>query len=205
MKQRFKKFLRQRKLLLILALVAIFLTVTAASCGSESAASKKASGAAHTEQAAVANSLDNMLKSQPIPARPWSQLRQNLIEIQTSQMDTTQTTTFFFNQGVQVPVMSCPSIGFPIETTAQLTNPQQIIQDQGNQNGGNVPIPQIDPPGVYSGSDSTGTYAMCINAKGEAYAVYWEGFVQTVTGPATWLKDHVELTGPPSFAFTKGK
>lgn len=145
--------------------------------------------------------LSNYEQSQPAPIRPWSQLRQNLIELETSQTDTTQTTTFFFNQGVQEPVQSCPSIGFPIASTSEITNPEQIVGS-----GGSNSVPQIDPNGIYAGN-STGTYVMCLDAQGKPYADYWEGFVQTVSGPATWnAADHkVELTGPSSFKFTVGK
>ncbi len=145
--------------------------------------------------------LNNYQKNQPAPVRPWSQLRQNLIEIETAQADTTQTTTFFFNLGSPAPIQSCPSIGFSIASTSEITNPEQIV----GENGVNA-IPQIDPNGIYAGQ-STGTYVICIDAQGRAYADYWEGFVQTVTGPAKWntQTNSVELIGPPSFAFTKSK
>jgi hypothetical protein len=125
----------------------------------------------------------------------WSQLRQTLISIETAQADNTQTTTFFFNQGVQDPISSCPSIGFPVASTTELTNPLQN-DGQGGQGAGAV-IGQVDPTGVYSGS-STGTYVVCISANGGNYVQYWEGFVDNVTGPAVWntTTHQVQLTGP---------
>lgn len=149
--------------------------------------------------------LDGYQKAQPVPVKPWSQLRQNLIEIESSQADTTQTTSFFFNQGVPDPLISCPSIGFPIPSTYQLTNPEQVI-NKGQYDNGSVVIPQIEANGVFTG-DTSGTYVICIDATGKPYASYWEGFVNTVTGPAVWDKDAktVKLTGPPSFDFTKEK
>lgn len=142
--------------------------------------------------------------TQPTPVFTWSQLRQNLIEIETSQAHTTQTTSFFFNQGVANPVMSCPSIGFPIASTDQLSNPQQISFHGGSGGGGNEVIPQVEANGVFTG-DSTGTFVICVNAQGQPYASYWEGFVQTITGPAVWQNGQVTLTGPPSFTFTKAR
>lgn len=146
--------------------------------------------------------LATLSQSQPVPSFNWSQVRQNLIELETAQAQTTQTTTFFFNQGIQTPIMSCPSIGFPIPSTYQLTNPVQA-ETHGYQDAGTVTVGQIEAIGVYTG-DSTGTYVICVDATGKAYANYWEGFVQTVTGPAVWndSKKQVELTGPPSFDFT---
>lgn len=196
-----------KKRITALALIVFGVLALGACTSTTTTGQRAAKDSANNEQQSIADGLINMEKSQPLPRFSWSQLRQNLIEIQTAQSDTTQTTSFFFNQGVQEPVQSCPSIGFPIPGTTQLSNPDQKITDVGRSAGsGNVTIPQIDPNGVYSG-DSTGTYVLCIDATGHPYANYFEGFVQTVTGPAQWnvTKHEVELTGPPSFAFTKGK
>jgi len=65
-------------------------------------------------------------------------------------------------------------------------------------------VSQIDPNGVYQGN-STGTYVICLNAQGKPYAVYWEGFVQAVTGVARWNGHGVDLVGEPSFNFTAHK
>lgn len=140
--------------------------------------------------------LVDMQNAHPVPKFPRSQLRQNLVEIVTAQAETTQTTTFFFNLGVVDPVNSCPSIGFPIPATMQLTNPLQIAT-------GGVAVPQVEPTGIFSG-ETTGTYVMCIDAQGRAYVIYWEGFVQTLTGPAEWKDGRIQLVGPPSFEFSTG-
>lgn len=168
--------------------------------------SGKKPDATKSDQQVSSNILENYQKSQPVPMFNYSQLRQNLIEIETAQSNTTQTTTFFFNQGVQQPVMTCPSIGFPIAATNQLTNPQQMVTNGNNTWGWGAPLAQIDPNGVFSG-DTTGTYVMCVNAQGKAYANYWEGFVQTITGPAVWdeASHSIKLTGPPSFDFSTQK
>lgn len=143
--------------------------------------------------------LNDLLKAHPVPKFARSQLRQNLVEITTAQATTTQTTTFFFNMGIKEPVNTCPSIGFPIPATAQLTNPDQLWT---GHNGRSEILAQVEPTGVYTGN-TTGTYVMCIDAEGSPYAVYWEGFTQTLTGPAEWTGEGVDLVGPPSFEFTK--
>lgn len=157
------------------------------------------------DRATAAANLDRLNDSQPVPEFSYSQIRQNLIEITTAQAETTQTTSFFFNLGVDGPVMSCPSIGFPIPTTAQLTNPDQAIGDIGH-NGSGAVIPQAEQTGIYTG-DSTGTYVVCVDAQGRAYAHYWEGFVSTVAGPAEWNDEaqQIDLVGPPSFDFSEGQ
>jgi hypothetical protein len=198
---------RNKKWFIAIAMLAAFLVLSAESCQGRADTQKKQQAVAAHESDVSANILSAYSKSQPPPQRPWSQLRQNLIELETAQMDTTQTTTFFFNQGVREPLSVCPSIGFPIAATSQLTNPdQKITESRSDGDNGNVVVPQIDPNGVFAG-DSTGTYVMCIDAQGRPYANYWEGFVQTVTGPAKWNADagRIELVGPPSFEFTKGK
>lgn len=153
-----------------------------------------------TDRAIADKQLAGYQKNQPVPVFDWSQYRQNVIEIETAQARTTQTTTFEFNQGVQDPVSSCPSIGFPIASTSQLTNPDAKVPNH------DLTLPQIEANGVYTGV-STGTYSICIDAQGKAYASYWEGFVKTVTGPAKWntTTHQVELVGPPSFEFSKGR
>ena len=161
--------------------------------------------AVQKDQATSASILSQFETAQPTPQFKWSQYRQTLIEIETAEADGTQTTTFFFNQGVQNPVQSCPSIGFPIASTSELTNP---VQDDNNGPNGNagVAIGQIDPNGVYAGN-STGTYVLCVNADGSTYAAYWEGFTYTVSGPAVWdtTTNSVKLTGPSSQKFSVGK
>jgi hypothetical protein len=142
--------------------------------------------------------LQDLQKAHPVPKFKYSQYRQNLVEIVTAQADATPTTTFFFNQGVKDPVASCPSVGFPIPTTAQLTNPDQTAGSNG------AVLPQVEPNGVFTG-ESTGTYVICRDANGRGYADYWEGFVKTVTGPAEWNGSEVVLIGAPTGTFTTGE
>jgi hypothetical protein len=178
--------------------LALLSVSTIAACGGQSA--PNGNSLEHQQQQRDSTSL---LYSQPVPGFTFSQLRANLIEIETAQAMGVQTTSFFFNQGARDPIQSCPSIGAPIASTTQLTNPDQVIHD-GYARGAALTVAQMDPTGVYSGN-STGTYVMCVGADGKPYADYWEGFVQTIFGPATWdYNTHqVRLVGPPSFRFSK--
>lgn len=143
--------------------------------------------------------LEQHGKAQPVPFFDYSQARQNLIEIATAQANTTQTTSFFFLEGIGL-VGSCPSIGFPIASTTQLTNPGA---EKGPRES-RIVLPQIEPTGVYTG-ESTGTYTICVDGSGTPYASYFEGYVQTVTGPAEFVDGQVKLTGKPTGDFSKGK
>jgi hypothetical protein len=123
---------------------------------------------------------------EPPPHFTYSAIRATAISIEAIQALNEQTTSFGFNQGERTPVWSCPSLGEPVPSTTQITNPVQPYQVNGGANGNTaVTLGNMDPNGVYSG-DSTGTYVLCVNANGTPYAEYWEGFVDTVSGPATW-------------------
>jgi hypothetical protein len=163
------------------------------------------------EHAQQQNDSGTLVNNQPVPGYNFSQIRQNLIELETAQAQGVQTTTFFFPEGSAgaagyAPIQVCPSIGAPIASTTQLTNPQQVVQDNANSGASVTTIGQMDPNGVYSGN-STGTYVMCVGADGKPYADYWEGPVQTVFGPARWnaTTHQVEPIGAPSFTFTLHK
>ena len=160
-----------------------------------------APSAVQANQNASASILKQYNAAQPVPQFNYSQLRQTLIDIETAQAHTTQTTTFFYNMGVAQPVMSCPSIGFPVASTDEITDPQQTVQDDSNNGASIAGIPQNSPNGIYSG-DSTGTYVLCVGANTQTYGVYWEGFVYAVTGPAVVNSSgQVQTTGPTSFHF----
>jgi hypothetical protein len=165
-------------------------------------ACESAPSANQQEQAQQADIQSTLIKNQPIPFFPLSEYRETLIQVETAEAHGVATTSFFFNQGVREPIFSCPSIGFPIPTTAQLTNPKQVIYNGGNGGGGNVTVDQMDPNGVYTG-ESTGTYVECVDPTGVKYAQYWEGFVNTVGAPAHWDGKAVALDGPPTVVTPK--
>jgi hypothetical protein len=141
-------------------------------------------------------------QAQPVPKFTSSQLRQNLIEIETAQAHTTATTSFMFllaGTGQTGPlVKSCPSIGFPIPATYQLTSPDQPAGNRG------AVVAQLEANGVFTG-DTTGTYVMCVGEDGKPFAFYHEGYVSTVSGPAHWdnAKGEIVMDGSSSAPFTK--
>lgn len=188
---------RRRKIVgSILGVVGI-LALSASSCDDN--------GARQQEENTAEAQLNQFLQSQPIPRFNYSQLRQNLIEIETAQANSTATTSFMFllsGSGATGPLVhSCPSIGFPIPSTYQLTNPQQVIGRDSR-----VAIPQLESNGVYTG-DTTGTYVICVGDDGKPFAFYHEGFVATVTGPAHWdvEKGEIVMDGPSSAEFSAAK
>jgi hypothetical protein len=175
---------------IILVIVALLSIGPLASCSHHDNANKR-------DARASEQSLERQQKSQPTPIYDWSQKRQNLIELSDAQAHTTQTTTFFFLEGIGL-VGSCPSIGFPIASTTQLTNPEAKV------NKHDITLPQVEPTGVYTG-DSSATYTICVDSAGKPYASYWEGYVMAVTGPAKFDGKQIVLTGKPTGEFSKGK
>lgn len=195
-----------RRTALVFGATALIITVGATAVSCTSTGHPQSSGQKQENQQ-QSNITSQLLQAQPIPAAAWSQVRQNLIEIERSQTDTTQTTTFMFGPANNPdPIDWCPSIGDPIPGTAQLSNPQQIQHDGYPSGGAAVPIPQMDPNGIYGG-ETTATYVMCVNAQGQVEPRRAEGIAHTVYGPATWdyTKHQVTLNGPASFKFTKGR
>jgi hypothetical protein len=147
--------------------------------------------------------LERYQANQPVPMFDWSQYRQTVIDIESAQANGVATTTFFFNQGVPAPIKTCPSIGFPVPTTAQITNPDQVYGSDAGSGAGRVTVSQMEPTGVYTG-DSSGTYVVCVADDGTDYVTYWEGFIQTEGGPAHWDADAslIVLDGAATAAVT---
>lgn len=179
---------------------ALVLALMLAACTEDSTESQRAE---NDQQGKIST---GMVKNQPLPVFDYSQLRQNLIEIETAQAKGVQSTTFFFLAGVPDPVSTCTSIGMPVATTTGLSNPWQIDRDSDSQGKSNSTIGQMEPNGTYPG-DSQGTYVMCVDSNGRPYADYWEGEVKSVMAPAKWdeAKHTVVLVGAPTGDFSKNK
>lgn len=188
--------MNRKTITVLAAAVAGGLLLTAGSCGGDANKARRA------DQRTAGAQLIAYQQAQPVPKFTNSQLRQNLIEIETAQVHATATTSFMFllaGTGATGPlVKSCPSIGFPIPATYQLTNPQQTAGDNGGV------VAQLEANGVFTG-DTTGTYVMCVGDDGKPFAFYHEGYVSTVTGPAHWdtAKGEIVMDGSSSAAFTK--
>lgn len=159
------------------------------------------------EQSQASNAAQALVTNQPVHTYQFSQLKQNLQELEDAQANGVVTTSFFMNMGTSEPVFSCPSIGAPIASTTELTNPQQTVSGTGGNNAyALTTIQQMDPTGVYTGN-STGTYIMCVGADGSVNPVYWEGFVMTAFGPAHWDKatHNMVIDGPSGSKFSNIK
>lgn len=188
----FSWFTRKRITTVLGAILLILGVSLAAACTHSNNAQTQESKA----QAADSKQLDN---AEPVPEYSYSQIRQTLIDAETAEAATTQTTSFMFQMGDPDPVASCPSIGYPVANTASLTNPSQPYQGGVTTDGGDV-VGQEDPNGIYTPTTSSGTYVICNALGGQHYLFYWEGDVMTVGGPATWdtATHSAVVTGAPT-------
>lgn len=173
--------------------VALLAVVTVASLAGCTAATSSVAD----DQKATNNQLNTFEQVQPIPKNTYSQYRQTVIDVEQAEIHGVATTTFFYNLGSNVPLKSCPSIGFPVAATAQLTNPQQIAWATNNGNVEADPIAQAEPNGVYTG-DSQGTYVVCVQSNGDKRIDYWEGSVETEGGSATYDPQSGQITNSGS-------
>ncbi len=153
------------------------------------------------EHAQQAQDFQSLVNNQPLPHVSWSQERQILIDAETAAANGTQSTSFFFVQGVRDPIFVCPSEGLGVPDTAQLSNPTQIAPISGKYGGGATVLDQADPFGVYSPPNSMGTYVICIGANGKPYLHRGEEFVHTILAPAHWdyVNHTIVVTGAPSY------
>lgn len=150
---------------------------TASACPDNSANSKEAS-----QQAAASA---NLVSAQPVPAPPYSVMRQQLAEIRMLEAQgNVQTTSFEFQNGIDHPIKQCASLGLPIPANASLSNPQQVVYPWQGSSG--YVVGQMEPNGTYPSGSTTGTYVMCIQPNGKARASYWEGDVHAESGAAHW-------------------
>ena len=179
------------------------LTLTASSCDS----STSSNGNAITD-GQQANQDTQYAYVQPLPYFPFSQIRQTLIEAEAINALGIASTTFDFVQGIDHPVLVCPSIGVPVPATDELSNPVVPVWN-GSSGTNNVSYSdagvgegQQEPDGVFPG-DTTGTDGLCVNDSGGQYLNYDEAEDISVTAPAYWDatlyggKGGIHITGTP--------
>ena len=184
------------------SLIAASLAGALGACDTSVTGSGGTSGNALTNRQQAVDS-QQLAFVQPLPFFPFSQIKQNLIEIEAIQALGISSTTFIFIPGINHPVLQCPSQGVPVPATDELSNPVTAQWSSGT--GGNnayaiagVTVGQVDPTGIYSG-DTTGTNGLCLTNTGAPYDAYNEAYFITVTASAYWDKTigMIHVTGTP--------
>lgn len=188
-------------------IVGLFAILALAGC-TGSSTGDAANGANSAENDAQGTQADIYNKTQPLRLYNKSQQRATALDIQDAQATGVPTVTMFFHLGLADPYFICPSKGFPVASTTEVSNPLQVVQRRVNRpNSGNTydyidgVVGQMDPNGTYPGN-STGTYVLCIDSKGRTYPKYAEGFVDsTATTNASWdyVNHRAIIDGAPTF------
>jgi hypothetical protein len=111
-----------------------------------------------SESSQVNGQQQTYAKNQPLPQYDYSPERDELIQIYNARMKVVNTWTVIFAMGK--PVFVCPSKGYPIPYTTQLTNPSQV---QYSGTSAAITIPQAEPNGLYTGQSSA-TWVLCIRS-----------------------------------------
>lgn len=186
-----------------LVLVMLAFATMASSCEGQKTRSKKATDNGRAEAATMAEGFARVIKSQQIPVFDWSQERQILIDLYGVRAGGTHGTAIVTAIDGTL-LWWCPTVGSPIPSTYQLSNPETFVDppDRGGQT--DVLVPQGEPTGVYPG-DSAATWVLCVDDNGTPFAQYDEANVRWTSGVVNGLpadkRAHVdEIT----YTFTEG-
>jgi len=126
-------------------LLLLCIVLSASACDYTPAQTSSESDQVNDQQTTYAN-------NQQLHHYDYSPERDELQQIYDARMKLTNTWTVIYSMGK--PVFVCPSRGYPIPYTTQLTNPENWV-------GTGVAIPQAEPNGLYTGT-STATWVLCI-------------------------------------------
>jgi hypothetical protein len=165
----------KKTILFVPALVLFLFLVTAGGCDSTPVQTQ-------SEQQQVNDQQGVYNTNQPLRKYDYSPEKDELQQIYDSRMKVVNTWTVFYPRNA--PVTMCPSRGFPIPYTTQLTNPMQIQSGSGSGSSYAMQaIPQAEPNGLYTGQTSA-TWVLCIR-NGKITPQYAEEQVHAYTYPVT--------------------
>lgn len=185
-------------------LAALILGFSLAACSSGSSTTSSSGDAAQNAQ--QAKDETQLQYVEPLPYFSYSEIRWEAIELEATQALGINTESYGFMYDKLV--WTCPSIGLPVPSTTQLSNPYSAQWNvQGGYNSNNnvagVAVGQPEPTGIFTG-DSTGTYSLCVTANGKRYFQYNEGFTDATTAPSHWNGSQIVTTGEPALPSCAG-
>ncbi len=150
------------------------------------------------EQTQQKEAVSSITQNQPIPdLGGYSFERQIVIETYLARNHTIATYAYMITMDGKI-IEICPSIGYPIPYSTQLTNPQ--IPSYVHVNGAAVEgvVANPEPNGLYPPGDAAATLVQCVNPDGSVTPVYIEWYVMAF--PYRIKSDlQLERIGDPSF------
>lgn len=177
--------------------------VAALVLGACSGDSKDRQTARDREEEATGRAMNRMTQSQQIPEFDFSQERQTLIDVLTVRAEGTHGTAVVTALDGTL-MWWCPTVGAPIPSTYQLTNPDQVVgHGTSHHYEGNVTA-QAEPTGVYS-SESAATWVVCLDDNGASFGMYDEANVRWISGVVNGLPaDKRAEVNEITFEFSEG-
>lgn len=113
-----------------------------------------------------------IVKNQPIPdLGGYSFERQILIDTYLARNNAVSTFAYMFTMDGKI-IEICPSVGYPIPYSTQLTAPEKV--DSYNYS---IVLPNAEPNGLYPPPDAAATLVQCVNSDGSVSPVYIEWYV----------------------------
>ena len=140
-----------RKAIFLLPWSLLAVLLLTAACDDSSPQTSSESNLVNNQQTVYSN-------NQSLHRYDYSPERDELQQIYDARMKVVNTWTVIYSMGK--PVFVCPSKGYPIPYTTQLTNPSQISTGTGTYNPSLV-IPQAEPNGLYTGTTNA-TWVLCV-------------------------------------------
>lgn len=147
------------------------------------------------EQGQQKRGIDAIITNQPVPdLGGYSFERQIVIETYLARNRTIATYAYMITMNGQI-IEICPSIGYPIPYSTELTNPQIAL----TQYSGYPVVANPEPNGLYPPGDAAATLVQCVNPDGSVSPVYIEWYVLAFPYQ---IKADVKLQrlGEPSFS-----
>jgi hypothetical protein len=181
------------KNLIIWTLIAVMGVLFLSAC--ESQGTQQSNTNMRTEQLQQSNGIAAILANQPVPdLGGYSFEREILRKTYVARNSTISTFTYDITMEGKV-IEICPSIGYPIPYSTELTNPDQIM----TQYTGNPVIANPEPNGLYPPASSAATLVQCVQPDGTVSPVYYEREVQAFPYR---IKSDIQLTQIGDASFT---
>jgi len=150
-----------KKILVVLFVLMVFVLT---SCGTDTS---------DIEQGQQREAVNSIITNQPIPnLGGYSFERQIVIETYLARNNIIATYAYMISMDGKI-IEICPSIGYPIPYSTQLTNPERTMNDYIE---GSV-IANAEPNGLYPPGDAAATLVQCVQSDGSVSPVYIEWYV----------------------------
>jgi|WetSurSiteA1Bulk_404760.scaffolds.fasta_scaffold14270_2 hypothetical protein len=151
-----------KKILIILSVLMVF--VLTSCMGSDTST---------IEQGQQREAINSIITNQPVPdLGGYSFERQIVIETYLARNNTIATYAYMISMDGKI-IEICPSIGYPIPYSTQLTNP---LRTAGDYYQGSV-VANAEPNGLYPPGDAAATLVQCVNPDGSVSPTYIEWYV----------------------------